>query len=151
MTAQAAEGTARRGITRREALRCVAACAGIAAAGAALQGCSRGGAPTPVEEVRVPLAEVPDGGRVVIEAAGGPIAIRRDGDAVSALSLRCTHWGCNVAWNEAEQVYDCPCHDGRYTADGRVIAGPPPRPLRAVRVRIDGAVIVVLPRDGAGA
>jgi Rieske Fe-S protein len=42
--------------------------------------------------------------------------------------------GCIVHWNEAERTWDCPCHGGRYAADGRVISGPPladlkPRPL----------------------
>jgi Rieske Fe-S protein len=36
-----------------------------------------------------------------------------------------------VHWNQAERTWDCPCHGGRYTADGRRFAGPPTRDLSA--------------------
>ena len=44
--------------------------------------------------------------------------------AVSTLSPRCTHMGCFVQWNPAEQSWDCPCHGSRFARDGRVIHGP---------------------------
>jgi Rieske Fe-S protein len=34
-----------------------------------------------------------------------------------------------VRWEEEEDVYVCPCHDGLFDIDGNVIAGPPPEPL----------------------
>jgi Rieske Fe-S protein len=66
---------------------------------------------------------------------------------VRAMSATCTHLGCQVVWDGAEKRFHCPCHGGSYDAAGRVLGGPPPRPLDAVEARIDpasGAVLVRL-------
>ena len=46
-----------------------------------------------------------------------------------ALEARCTHEGCTVQYVPGDSVIWCACHNGRFDLDGRVIAGPPPRPL----------------------
>lgn len=45
------------------------------------------------------------------------------------LNSRCTHLACTVNWSESDQVFLCPCHDGKFSQQGDVLAGPPPRPL----------------------
>jgi nitrite reductase/ring-hydroxylating ferredoxin subunit len=55
---------------------------------------------------------------------------------VRALSATCTHLGCRVRWDEAADRFRCPCHGGAYSVEGRVLAGPPPRPLAELRARI---------------
>lgn len=58
---------------------------------------------------------------------------------VRALSATCTHLGCQVAWNPKDAHFRCPCHGGVYDAEGRVVSGPPPRPLDTMEARIDPA------------
>lgn len=61
------------------------------------------------------------------------VAVYRDADgALHALSARCTHLGCAVHWNGAEQSWDCPCHASRFDVDGNVLHGPAPAPLARV-------------------
>jgi cytochrome b6-f complex iron-sulfur subunit len=44
-----------------------------------------------------------------------------------AMSAICTHLGCMVS--RVEWGYQCPCHGSKFDTDGRVLAGPAPRPL----------------------
>jgi Rieske Fe-S protein len=37
--------------------------------------------------------------------------------------------GCMVAFNRAEQAWECPCHGSRFGVDGRVVQGPAQQPL----------------------
>lgn len=58
-----------------------------------------------------------------------------------AFAINCSHLGCPVRWLPKANLFMCPCHGGVYYADGRVAAGPPPRPLTRYAVRIqDGEV-----------
>ncbi|HYM90821.1 MAG TPA: Rieske 2Fe-2S domain-containing protein [bacterium] len=41
----------------------------------------------------------------------------------------CTHLGCPYHWEATEQRFVCPCHNGVFDATGKVLGGPPPRPL----------------------
>ena len=64
-------------------------------------------------------------------------------DEVIAISATCTHLGCIVTWDNEEQIFKCPCHDGRYNPEGQVISGPPPAPLRRHKTKIeDGRILL---------
>ena len=64
-------------------------------------------------------------------------------DEVIAISAGCTHLGCIVTWDVDKKIFKCPCHDGRYDTDGKVISGPPPAPLRRHKTKVeDGRIFL---------
>jgi Rieske Fe-S protein len=73
------------------------------------------------------------------------IAMRLPDGTLVAYSSICTHLSCAVLWQRDAGELVCPCHDGRFSArTGGVLAGPPPRPLPAIRLaeRSDGIYAV---------
>jgi menaquinol-cytochrome c reductase iron-sulfur subunit len=66
-----------------------------------------------------------------------------EGSTAVVLSPICTHMGCNVEWSDEKQRFLCPCHGGQYTADGRNVAGPPPRPLDRLAARVEDGVLKI--------
>jgi Rieske Fe-S protein len=71
----------------------------------------------------------PGEGRVVSRQGRQVAVSRADDGTVHAVSARCTHLGCIVAWNDAERSWDCPCHASRFAQDGSVLQGPAVHPL----------------------
>ncbi len=61
----------------------------------------------------------------------GGYAIRKSDDPKELLILnsRCTHLSCTVNWHEESGAYICPCHDAKFSMEGQVLDGPPPRTL----------------------
>ncbi len=53
-----------------------------------------------------------------------------------AISTRCMHLGCPVRFVEASQRFICPCHGGVYDFQGKVVGGPPVRPLDRFYTRV---------------
>jgi len=58
-------------------------------------------------------------------------------EGLSVFSPVCTHLGCSVGWNEEQKNFLCPCHGGAYNPEGRVIAGPPPKPLTQFQAKVE--------------
>jgi Rieske Fe-S protein len=69
--------------------------------------------------------------------------LRQDDGNIVALTNRCTHLGCGVDWNSATQRFTCPCHGGAFDAQGRVLEGPPPKPLARLAVKVEGNKIFI--------
>ena len=57
-------------------------------------------------------------------------------DEYIAISTRCAHLGCPVRFVQAAGNFICPCHGGVYGFDGKVIGGPPVRPLDRFQTRV---------------
>lgn len=78
------------------------------------------------------------------EASSEPVVfISGFGSEMEALSAVCPHMGCSVSWNDQEGQFICPCHGGRFAADGKHRSGPPPRSLDSLETKVvDGKVMV---------
>lgn len=46
-----------------------------------------------------------------------------------AVSRKCTHLGCTIQFREQGRVFECPCHQSRFSDHGIVINGPAKRNL----------------------
>lgn len=89
-------------------------------------------------------AEVTAAGSKLVVVGDEPvIVIALPGGELRALSARCTHLGCAVTFERASGELACPCHGGRFSPDGRVLAGPPPSPLASFEVTDAGDAVVV--------
>ena len=62
---------------------------------------------------------------------------------VVVFSSKCPHAGCNIYWRADSEQYDCPCHGGRFDKEGRVLGGPPPRPLTRLQSRVEDGKIII--------
>ena len=78
-----------------------------------------------------------------------------DGERFVAYSGVCTHLGCSYRF-EAEaneyhaekDAFHCPCHHGIFDLKtGRVLGGPPPRPLDRLPVKVENGEIHVIYRS----
>ncbi|MFD5074964.1 FAD-dependent oxidoreductase [Streptomyces sp. NPDC058371] len=74
--------------------------------------------------------DIAPGDGAVVRVGGHRCAVHRDdGGELHAVSARCTHLGCLVAFNRAERTWECPCHGSRFDPDGHIVQGPATRPL----------------------
>jgi cytochrome b6-f complex iron-sulfur subunit len=60
-----------------------------------------------------------------------------------ALSVKCTHLGCAIAWKPDENRFTCPCHSSVFDMAGNVTSAPAPRPLDLHPVTIENGIIKV--------
>ena len=74
---------------------------------------------------------------------GRPAIVINTPDGYRAYSAMCTHLGCVVRWRRGRREFFCPCHGGRFDADGRVIGGPPREPLVPLEIEDRGETLVV--------
>lgn len=75
-----------------------------------------------------------------------PVLVSRKARAADLVvfSSRCPHLGCTVRWDEGKGLFLCACHGGAFYPDGRVKAGPPPRPLDRYPTKVKDGDLLVL-------
>ena len=89
---------------------------------------------------------IPAGGGIIAHTPYGHVALSDVGGEVRAFSAVCTHLGCIVKYQPGPgRAWYCPCHQGTYDATGRVVSGPPPRPLTRLPAAVrEGRVFVTM-------
>ena len=92
--------------------------------------------------------EIPVGGAKVFRYPGPDdpcLLLRTSEEDYVAYSQKCTHLSCAVYYARDRNRLECPCHEGYFAVeDGRVLQGPPPRPLPRVLLERQGADLVAV-------
>jgi Rieske Fe-S protein len=103
----------------------------------ALSGCSSG--PDSVGDVAAGSAA--DLAVGTVRAVGSePVAIGRDAKGIYAMTLTCTHQGCNIGGGTVSGAgLKCPCHGSTFDANGDVTGGPATSPLAHLSVTADAS------------
>jgi cytochrome b6-f complex iron-sulfur subunit len=71
------------------------------------------------------------------------IWVRKDPGRIFIIKAVCTHLGCTPDWEEAQNIFHCPCHGSEYDIDGINFAGPAPRPMDrcSIILQPDGSMV----------
>jgi len=77
----------------------------------------------------------------------GVWVVRQSVNQFAVYNGRCTHLGCAYNWQADQHQFACPCHAGVFGVDGKVLAGPPPRPLDVLETRVEGGDLQVQYQD----
>ena len=83
-----------------------------------------------------------DGWKVISEKSTAWV-VKNSANQVTAFGPQCTHLGCAYHWEEGKGQFLCPCHTSLFAIDGKVVAGPAPRPLDRFQTRLNGSKLLL--------
>jgi len=69
------------------------------------------------------------------------VFVRRTETGLVCFDPACTHLGCRIELQAAKGRFLCPCHGGVFDADGKVVSGPPPKPLDQHPVKLEAGKV----------
>jgi quinol---cytochrome c reductase iron-sulfur subunit, bacillus type len=74
--------------------------------------------------------------------------LTEDGKNFTVYNGHCTHLACSYGFDESKGTFQCPCHHGVFELKtGKVLSGPPPRPLDTLETKIEDGFLYVAYRD----
>jgi Rieske Fe-S protein len=129
---------------RRRFLKVIAqggAALGAVGLGVTATGCA-GGPSGPI-----PAGNVSSMAEGTLQAVSGEgVAIGRDAGGLYAMSLICTHQGCDMSsqGSVSAQGITCFCHGSTFDVNGNPIAGPARSPLQHFAVTVDAAGAITI-------
>jgi cytochrome b6-f complex iron-sulfur subunit len=95
------------------------------------------------------LASHNAGDRVLVQGLKGDatyVVVNEDKDIANyGINAVCTHLGCVVPWNAAENKFKCPCHGSQYDPTGKVVRGPAPLSLALAHATVEDDKISFTP------
>ena len=103
------------------------------------------GATGPTRLTREEAGKLEEKKFVIVPVSGQRVIVLQAPDQqLFAFSAKCTHEGCTVTYQPGQSVIWCPCHDGRFDMNGRVVSGPPPQPLMKYDAhrQPDGVIVI---------
>ena len=80
---------------------------------------------------------------VTIFRGGRFYLVRLSDGGFLALSIRCTHLGCSINWEEDKNRFVCPCHASAFEINGNVQNPPAPSALDYFPVVIQNGKVMV--------
>jgi menaquinol-cytochrome c reductase iron-sulfur subunit len=83
-----------------------------------------------------------DGWRTVNEKTTAWV-VKMDDQSVVAFAPNCTHLACAYHWDAQQNNFVCPCHASVFSVDGKVLAGPAPRPLDRYASRVENGKLMI--------
>lgn len=99
----------------------------------------------PAAEAVAAVDDVPVGGALTFTyPSGSPprLLVRTSASDFVAYDQQCTHLLCPVVAEVERGRFHCPCHNGNFDLEtGRVLSGPPPRPLARIRLEVRRGVL----------
>lgn len=95
----------------------------------------------------VSIASLTSNGQFIVDSSvtpdGTPILIiRQSASSYTALSMLCTHQGCQVQQPSGGTIF-CTCHGSEFDLHGNVIQGPAPSPLTNYGVTLNASAQTV--------
>jgi len=89
---------------------------------------------------------LPDSGKIIKFGSRPVLLVRVSESEWRAFSAVCTHLNCTVQYQQERHQIWCACHNGLYDLNGKVVSGPPPRPLDSYDVHVRGEEVFVTRR-----
>lgn len=79
------------------------------------------------------------------ERVGAVFLVRQEGsDEVQSFNVVCPHAGCFIGFDEASNVFQCPCHTSAFTLEGKIIApSPSPRDMDSLGTKVEDGWVYV--------
>ncbi len=98
----------------------------------------------PDGSIEISSNAIPEGASMIMAVRNRPIIVVHSKKGFKTFNATCTHLGCMVKWDESANRFICPCHQGQYDENGKVIAGPPPAPLIEHDMSVEGNKVIIM-------
>lgn len=99
-----------------------------------------------LESVKLENArDIPKNSSMIVPFGDEPVILIRDNRGkFHAHGATCTHLSCTVQYDAKTEQIVCPCHEGIFNLSGNVVSGPPKKPLRGFKVKINAKHIMTI-------
>jgi len=137
-------------MNRRDFLKTSCALCGLAGAAALIESCKKTNSTssTPQGPTVNFTLDLSQPANASLNKSGGAVSsagviVVNTGSTYIALAQTCTHNGCNIGYNQSSNQFICPCHNGIFDTNGKVVSGPPPAPVKKYTVTKNGNILTI--------